>query len=274
MGLVALQVAALLWLMVPATRSIPTREAKSATRERHAFQNGWLRPAALCGLGMLIGWKAGPLAEMQADRLLHIEIPRIGMVKAASLPEGTSDIFQAVSAVREEMSRQRALLDALHSSLDSLGHRLAAKEQPAQEMSGPDKLRPREQTAAEAQPPRSSAIGFCSADTSRTLVLPFDRYEEKLSERHRASLEDEIASLPCPPRGIRINGYTDNRGTPEQNERLSRQRAALVAELLRDKGVRTDRLEIHALGARNAIADNDTVDGRARNRRVEVVFEF
>lgn len=105
-------------------------------------------------------------------------------------------------------------------------------------------------------------------------MLPFDRYEDKLSEQHRTLIEVEIASLPCPPRGIRINGYTDNRGTPEQNERLSRQRAALVAELLQNKGIRTDRLEIHALGARNAIADNDTAEGRARNRRVEVVFEF
>jgi peptidoglycan-binding protein ArfA len=68
-----------------------------------------------------------------------------------------------------------------------------------------------------------------------------------------------------------INGYTDNTGTEDINIPLSAQRARTVADFLAAHGVARDHLVDKGLGSVNPIAPNDTPDGRAKNRRVEIV---
>jgi len=72
-----------------------------------------------------------------------------------------------------------------------------------------------------------------------------------------------------PSHQVVVAGFTDNVGSPEYNLRLGRQRAQAVADLLRDEGVPADRLSVVSYGEERPIADNDTAEGRARNRRVE-----
>lgn len=68
-----------------------------------------------------------------------------------------------------------------------------------------------------------------------------------------------------------INGYTDNSGTQAVNVPLSNNRAQTVADFLVVHGVTSDRLTVRGLGSINPVATNDTLDGRAKNRRVEIV---
>ena len=75
----------------------------------------------------------------------------------------------------------------------------------------------------------------------------------------------------CPNAHITVNGYTDNTGSEGLNIPLSSQRANTVAEFLVAHGVARDHLVVKGLGSINPIASNDTPDGRARNRRVEIV---
>jgi peptidoglycan-binding protein ArfA len=75
----------------------------------------------------------------------------------------------------------------------------------------------------------------------------------------------------CPNGRITINGYTDNSGAETINIPLSSQRASSVAEYLIANGVPRDRVTAKGLGSANPIASNDTAEGRARNRRAEVV---
>jgi len=70
---------------------------------------------------------------------------------------------------------------------------------------------------------------------------------------------------------VEVAGYTDDRGTPEYNEKLSLRRADAVRTYLIGKGVDADRLTAKGYGESSPVADNTTVEGRSANRRVELV---
>jgi len=67
-----------------------------------------------------------------------------------------------------------------------------------------------------------------------------------------------------------IRGYTDSTGGSQYNQTLSQNRAQSVATYLNQNGVAANRLVATGYGASNAIADNNTEQGRQQNRRVEV----
>jgi len=70
---------------------------------------------------------------------------------------------------------------------------------------------------------------------------------------------------------IEVNGYCDIIGTEEYNMKLSERRAAAVVKYLETKGIPGDRLEPHGYGKTHFVATNKTADGRAENRRVELI---
>jgi OOP family OmpA-OmpF porin len=69
---------------------------------------------------------------------------------------------------------------------------------------------------------------------------------------------------------IEIAGYTDNQGSRAYNLRLSQKRAESVRNYLISKGVPAENIEAKSYGPDQPIASNDTPEGRARNRRVEM----
>lgn len=76
-----------------------------------------------------------------------------------------------------------------------------------------------------------------------------------------------------PEREIRISGHTDSTGSDQYNRQLSEQRArSVVRELQREHGVDNRRMSFHGYGETRPVAPNTTPEGRARNRRVEVLI--
>jgi OmpA-OmpF porin, OOP family len=75
--------------------------------------------------------------------------------------------------------------------------------------------------------------------------------------------------LENPELKIEIQGYTDNLGSGEKNQKLSLNRAVAIMNYLISKGVSKDRLTAIGLGSQNPVADNNTEEGRALNRRIE-----
>nr|WP_245978888.1 OmpA family protein [Lysobacter pythonis] len=69
---------------------------------------------------------------------------------------------------------------------------------------------------------------------------------------------------------VEINGHTDNVGSVSVNQRISEQRARSVAAYLGGQGVQQVRLETHGYNFQYPVADNNTDQGRALNRRVEI----
>jgi adhesin transport system outer membrane protein len=71
-----------------------------------------------------------------------------------------------------------------------------------------------------------------------------------------------------------VEGHTDNTGTPEYNEWLSERRATSVRQMMIDKhGVNPEQITAVGFGQDKPTADNDTAEGRQRNRRVELVMD-
>ena len=71
---------------------------------------------------------------------------------------------------------------------------------------------------------------------------------------------------------VSIEGYTDNTGNADKNITLSKQRADAVQQRLIAAGIAADRITTQGFGAVNPVADNGTPEGRAENRRIEVVL--
>jgi SH3 domain-containing YSC84-like protein 1 len=70
---------------------------------------------------------------------------------------------------------------------------------------------------------------------------------------------------------IRVEGFTDNVGSKDVNEKLSADRAEAVASWLADHGIDRSRLSSKGYGESRPVASNKSDDGRAKNRRVELV---
>lgn len=69
-----------------------------------------------------------------------------------------------------------------------------------------------------------------------------------------------------------VEGHTDSTGDEGRNQRLSEARANAVRDFLVEHGVSAGRIEARGMGESQPVADNATADGRANNRRVEVVI--
>ncbi|MCP4596018.1 OmpA family protein [Neptuniibacter sp.] len=69
---------------------------------------------------------------------------------------------------------------------------------------------------------------------------------------------------------LNVDGFTDSTGSFEYNQQLSERRAARVGDYLVNSGVDQLRINARGYGERYPVADNDTADGRAQNRRVEI----
>jgi len=84
---------------------------------------------------------------------------------------------------------------------------------------------------------------------------------------------DEAAAILKRNPDVRVNvdGYTDSIGTKEYNQKLSERRAAAVADYLGNAGVERSRLTPRGFGMSNPVADNKSREGRAKNRRVELL---
>jgi len=72
---------------------------------------------------------------------------------------------------------------------------------------------------------------------------------------------------------VLVEGHTDSVGSAANNEELSIRRASAVRDSLVSRGVAADRITVAGYGSARPIADNDTQEGRANNRRVEIVVQ-
>ncbi len=102
--------------------------------------------------------------------------------------------------------------------------------------------------------------------------IEFDTGKATLKPEAEKVLGQVLALLKKQPDWkLKIEGHTDSTGTKAGNQALSRQRADAVVAWLVKSGVAPARLTAAGLGDTQPIADNTTADGRARNRRVELV---
>jgi len=124
----------------------------------------------------------------------------------------------------------------------------------------------KQEIAANAMADQLAQDGFV------TLYVNFDTGQATIRADSSATLDDAAAALQLAG-GLRVEvgGHTDSAGTPEGNLRLSQARAEAVLAALVQRGVAAARLTARGFGQSVPIADNRTEEGRAKNRRVELV---
>jgi OmpA-OmpF porin, OOP family len=106
----------------------------------------------------------------------------------------------------------------------------------------------------------------------RGVHFDFDKYDIRPGDA--AVLDEAATTLRANPNVIvQVNGYTDAIGSVDYNLRLSQRRAEAVADYLERQGVSRSVLITQGFGKTNFVATNDTPEGRAQNRRVELVPE-
>ena len=102
--------------------------------------------------------------------------------------------------------------------------------------------------------------------------IQFEFDSAKLLKSSYPTLDDIIALLEkIPEVKLEVQGHTDIVGTEDYNQKLSEDRAHSVTDYFESKGIAGERLRAIGFGTRVPVADNVTDEGRAKNRRVELI---
>jgi outer membrane protein OmpA-like peptidoglycan-associated protein len=108
-----------------------------------------------------------------------------------------------------------------------------------------------------------------------TEAVFFEPEKATLQERSHALLDSVADLLKAHPevKKVRVEGHTDSSGKASRNQRLSAARAEGVVKYLVKKGVEKKRLSSKGYGSSQPVADNETPEGKAKNRRVVFAIE-
>jgi outer membrane protein OmpA-like peptidoglycan-associated protein len=106
--------------------------------------------------------------------------------------------------------------------------------------------------------PSGITFGFDSASLRPEFYSVLDRVADTLIQYDQTIIE--------------VAGHTDSKGAEEYNQRLSEKRAQAVGDFLAQRGVNRQRLILTGAGETRPVASNETEEGRAQNRRVEITL--
>jgi outer membrane protein OmpA-like peptidoglycan-associated protein len=118
----------------------------------------------------------------------------------------------------------------------------------------------------------SSIFEALNRDGHIALYINFDFGKSNIRDESKPVIEQIVQMMKSNPElKIGVDGHTDNVGNPASNKALSVERAKSVVSAIIGQGISADRLTPAGFGQDKPIADNNTEEGRARNRRVELV---
>ncbi|MBH1973702.1 MAG: OmpA family protein [Rhodobacteraceae bacterium] len=123
----------------------------------------------------------------------------------------------------------------------------------------------------------NSDISVTNNGTFLTVNMPQDLLFDTGSAALQPALQRDIRAvgaslLKYPNSNVEVIGHTDNVGSAAMNQDLSQRRAVSVANVLRDSGVPNSRISAFGRGEEQPVASNLTPEGRAQNRRVEIII--
>jgi outer membrane protein OmpA-like peptidoglycan-associated protein len=125
----------------------------------------------------------------------------------------------------------------------------------------------------------TAGIAFEHCGRLRTLTIRSDAlfafnsaFVKGASQETLEKLAERLGSMRS-VEGVEIVGHTDNVGSPGYNQRLSERRAVSTRQILIKHGIDPAKISILGMGERAPVADNETPEGRAKNRRVVIMFK-
>jgi OOP family OmpA-OmpF porin len=109
--------------------------------------------------------------------------------------------------------------------------------------------------------------------SSKSYQIQFETGSSIIKPESYSELDEILkSSVVAENLKVGVYGHTDNVGNADSNQKLSEDRANAVKSYLISKGLLTGRIEAKGFGQSKPIADNKTVEGKAKNRRVQIVL--
>lgn len=190
---------------------------------------------------------------------------------------------QAQQAQEAARQAQEAAQQAQQIAQQQAEHRAEAERQAeaarlAQQQAEQGAQQAAEQTAQMREKLRAQLNAVLQTrETARGLIMnmsdvlfDFNKYTLKPDAREKLAKVSGIL-LAYPNLQVQVEGYTDNIGTEEYNQKLSEERADSVRDYLVSQSVTQNGITAQGYGKSDPVADNSTNAGRAQNRRVQLV---
>jgi len=118
----------------------------------------------------------------------------------------------------------------------------------------------------------SNMFEALNRDGHIALYINFDTGKSIVRDESKPIIEQIVQMMKQnPDLKIGVEGHTDNVGSPASNKTLSEARAKAVVSAIVGQGISADRLSPAGYGQDKPVADNNTEEGRAKNRRVELI---
>ena len=204
------------------------------------------------------------------------ELEKQAALKAAN-DKADADALRRDSEVRA--AEKQADLDK-QAAVKAANDRAAAdsQRQQADILKGQQDLRDSEKRTADAVASLASLASLKEEERGLVLTLSgsvlFQSAKATLMAPAQLKL-DQVATalLAIPARNLIVEGYTDSQGSDAYNQGLSQHRADAVRDYLVQKGYPASRIQAQGRGKGSPIAKNNSAEGRANNRRVEIVIQ-
>lgn len=186
--------------------------------------------------------------------------------------QNLSDAEKRTAAAQAEIDKQAALKSAKQTSDANL------QRQQGDIMQAKQELQESEKRTADALAALAALAILKEDERGMVLTLSgsvlFRSAESTLLPQAQVKL-DQVAKalLAIPARNLIVEGHTDSQGSDAYNQGLSQRRADTVRDYLVQEGYPADRIQARGKGEGNPVAQNASVEGRANNRRVEIVIE-
>jgi outer membrane protein OmpA-like peptidoglycan-associated protein len=208
-----------------------------------------------------------------ADRKARIAQSHAMAIKAAQDQEQAISQLEAARAAQLQMAQgqltqTQQVLGATQMQLRQEQAAAAAQQQRLQALEA--NLKDARETIAQIAAVKEDERGMVITLQGELL---FKTARSDLKPAAMAKLDRIAEALKGKDQPIAITGYTDNVGALDTNLRLSQMRAESVRTYLVSKGIPRDLVTAQGRGPESPVADNESVEGRAQNRRVEIVVQ-
>jgi outer membrane protein OmpA-like peptidoglycan-associated protein len=240
---------------------VAQRRAELATTNAAIFVSGERREASNDKLRSVGAAAAKDLRTTKEDLSDSQRSARVATRDAASL---RTDL----QATQTDLEVQKTKSDALTTNLARSETELLAEKQARRDAE--QKLTATLQAMSDLQSVKEEARGLVITLSGAVL---FASGKSVLLPAAQRALNDVAEALKASPnRAITVEGHTDSQGTNASNQELSRRRGEAVRAYLVSRGVAAAGITSAGFGPDRPIADNATTEGRANNRRVEIVL--
>jgi len=170
------------------------------------------------------------------------------------------------AAIQSQLSATKGALSQTQQQLQQTAAQAAAQKAQIAELTA--KLQDARDTIAKIAAVKDTDQGMVITLQGEVL---FKTGKWDLKPAAMAKLDQIAEALRGKEAPMVVYGYTDNVGTYDNNMALSQKRAQSVRDYLASKGIPNDLITAQGKGPDNPVADNTSTDGRAQNRRVEIV---